>query len=106
MFGISETQKKEILKYLAKRPYIEVAGLVAMIATLEPIKKKKVKKKMVKTNQTKLICPACMGNGYRKIFKDQSSNLKVVIDCEACDNQGEVENDTKNINALRYLANL
>ena len=47
-----------------------------------------------------------MGNGYRKIFKDNSSNLKVVIDCEACDNQGEVENDTKNINALRYLANL
>jgi hypothetical protein len=44
-----------------------------------------------------------MGNGYRKIFKDQTSNLRVVIDCEACDNQGEVENDTKNINALRYL---
>ena len=47
-----------------------------------------------------------MGNGYRKIFKDQSSNLKVVIDCEACDNQGEVEYDTKNINALRYLSSL
>ena len=40
MFGISETQKKEILKYLAKRPYIEVAGLVAMIASLEPVKTK------------------------------------------------------------------
>ena len=61
---------------------------------------------MVKTKLTKLVCLACMGNGYRKIFKDQSSNLKVVIDCEACDNQGEVENDTKNIHALRYLANL
>ena len=106
MFGISEAQKKEILKYLAKRPYIEVAGLVAMIATLEPIKKEKSKEENVKTNQTKLICPACMGNGYRKIYKDQSSNLKVVIDCEACDNQGEVENDTKNINALRYLSSL
>ena len=58
---------------------------------------------MAKTNQIKLICPACMGNGYRKIFKDASSNLRVVIECEACDNQGEVENDTKNINALRYL---
>jgi len=32
MFEISEEQKKELLKYLAKRPYIEVAGLVAMIA--------------------------------------------------------------------------
>jgi len=47
-----------------------------------------------------------MGNGYRKIFKDSSSNLKVVIDCEACNNQGEIENETKNIHALRYLANL
>ena len=33
-------QKKELLKYLAKRPYIEVAGLVAMIANLEPVKTK------------------------------------------------------------------
>ena len=39
MFEISELDKKELLKYLAKRPYIEVAGLVAMIASLEPIKK-------------------------------------------------------------------
>ena len=45
MFGISETQKKEILKYLAKRPYIEVAGLVAMIASLEPVKKENGKDK-------------------------------------------------------------
>ena len=59
---------------------------------------------MVKTKQTKLICPACMGNGYRKITEDASRpDLKVVIDCKACDNEGEVENDTKNIYALRYL---
>ena len=58
---------------------------------------------MEKIKPTKLICPACMGNGYRKIFKDASSKLRVVIDCEACDNQGEVKNDTKNIYALRYL---
>ena len=43
MFEISQEQKKELLKYLAKRPYIEVAGLVAMIARLEPIKKEKGK---------------------------------------------------------------
>ena len=61
---------------------------------------------MVKTKLTKLVCPACMGNGYRKIFKDSSSNLRVVISCEACDNQGEIENETKNTHALRYLANL
>ena len=40
MWKISDEQKKELLKYLAKRPYIEVAGLVAMIASLEKIKDK------------------------------------------------------------------
>ena len=39
MFKISQEQKKELLKYLAKRPYIDVAGLVAMLASLEPAKK-------------------------------------------------------------------
>ena len=43
MFSISQEQKKELLKYLAKRPYIEVAGLVAMIASLEPVTKEKSK---------------------------------------------------------------
>ena len=57
--------------------------------------------------KNKFICPACFGNGYRRITKDASQpHIKVVINCEACDNQGEVENDTKNIHALRYLANL
>ena len=37
MFRISQEQKKELLKYLSKRPYIEVAALVNMIAILEPI---------------------------------------------------------------------
>ena len=58
---------------------------------------------MVKIRPSKIVCPACVGNGYRKIFKDSSSNLRVVIDCEACDNQGEIENDKKNIFAMRYL---
>ena len=44
-----------------------------------------------------------MGNGYRKIFKDAASKLRVVIDCEACDNQGEVKNDEKNIFGFRHL---
>ena len=45
-----------------------------------------------------------MGNGYRKITKDASNpNIRVVISCEACDNQGEIVNDKKNIHALRYL---
>ena len=55
----------------------------------------------------KFICPVCMGNGYRRITKDASQpNIKVVIDCKACNNQGEIENDEKNTYALRYLANL
>ena len=47
------------------------------------------------------------GNGYRRITKNASApNIKVVIGCEACNNQGEIENDEKNILALRYLVNL
>ena len=53
MFKISQEQKKELLKYLAKRPYIEVAGLVAMLASLEPAKKDNGKDK---TNQINLSC--------------------------------------------------
>ena len=59
---------------------------------------------MAKTNHNRFICPACFGNGYRKITKDAGdSHLKVVIDCEACNNQGEILNNEKNIYALRYL---
>jgi len=61
---------------------------------------------MAKIKPNKLICPACMGNGYRKIFKDATSKLRVVIDCEACDNQGEIKNDEKNIFCMRYLNNV
>ena len=54
--------------------------------------------------KNKFICHACMGNGFRMITKDaKAPHLKVAIDCEACNNQGEIENDTKNIHALRYL---
>ena len=56
--------------------------------------------------KNKFICPACKGNGYRRIMKDAASKIGVEIDCEACDNQGEIKNDEKNIHALRYLNNL
>ena len=59
---------------------------------------------MEKTKQTKLICPACQGNGFRWITKDASTpHLRVQIDCEACNNQGEIINNEKNIHALRYI---
>ena len=54
--------------------------------------------------KNKFICPACFGNGYRKITKDAiKSHLKVVISCKACNSQGEIKNNEKNIFALRYL---
>ena len=48
MFTISQEQKKELLKYLAKRPYIEVAALIARIATWK--KKEKDKNGKDKSN--------------------------------------------------------
>ena len=58
----------------------------------------------MKPLKNKFICPACNGNGFRMITKNVTApHLKVAIDCEACNNQGEIENDTKNIHALRYL---
>ena len=54
--------------------------------------------------KSKFICPACFGNGYRRITKNASNpHLKVVIGCEACNSQGEILNNEKNIHALRYL---
>ena len=56
--------------------------------------------------KSKFICPACFGNGYRKIAQDANNpRLKVAINCEACNNQGEIINNEKNIFALRYLNN-
>ena len=57
---------------------------------------------MEKIKQTKFICPVCKGNGYRTITKDAATpHLKVEIDCEACNNQGEILKNEKNIFALR-----
>ena len=32
MYQVSEEDRREILKYLSKKPYIEVAPLIAMLA--------------------------------------------------------------------------
>ena len=50
MFEISEADKKELLRYLFKRPYLEVAALIGMIAALKPIKKDKKENGKDKTN--------------------------------------------------------
>ena len=50
MFEISEEQKKDLLRYLFKRPYMEVATIIGMIASLKPIKKEIEKNGKAKTN--------------------------------------------------------
>ena len=42
MLEITEEQRKQILEYLARRPYVEVAALIGMLAAL---KKKKASDK-------------------------------------------------------------
>ena len=39
------------------------------------------------------ICNACMGNGYRRIYKDTSEEEKIVIQCAACESSGEIEDE-------------
>ena len=41
MLEITDDQRKQVLEYLARRPYVEVAALIGMIASL---KKKEDKK--------------------------------------------------------------
>jgi len=37
MFKISKEKREQLLKYLMARPYAEVAQIIAMIASLEPV---------------------------------------------------------------------
>ena len=41
MLEITEEQRKQILEYLARRPYVEVASLIGMIASLKKNKSDK-----------------------------------------------------------------
>ena len=38
MFSITEEQRKQLLQYMWNRPYGEVAALIAILASLEPLK--------------------------------------------------------------------
>ena len=97
------TKYENIIKQKAQNKEPADIDVLAKKYNMSVTDVKKLKRKMEKISPSKLICPACMGNGYRKIFKDTTSKLRVVIDCEACDNQGEIKNDEKNIFAMRYL---
>ena len=48
MYQVPETDRKEILKYLSRRPYIEVAPLIGMLAAWK--KKEREKNGKDKTN--------------------------------------------------------
>ena len=41
MLEITEDQRKEILAYLARRPYVEAAPLIGMLASLKKKENKK-----------------------------------------------------------------
>ena len=41
MFTITEEQRKELLAYMFRRPYGEVATLIGMLASLKPVESKK-----------------------------------------------------------------
>jgi DnaJ-class molecular chaperone len=55
----------------------------------------------------KIICEACGGNGYRRIWKDQSEKEKITIQCARCDSTGEVEiNEETILGEIKNLENL
>ena len=41
----------------------------------------------------KIICPKCCGNGYVNSFikNDEGKEKAIAIDCDYCNNQGEVD---------------
>jgi hypothetical protein len=44
MLTLTEEQRKQLLQYLGRRPYIETAMLIQMLASLTPPKKKEENK--------------------------------------------------------------
>ena len=40
MYKISEEEKKQLLTYLMKRPYVEVAAVIGMVMRLNPVESK------------------------------------------------------------------
>lgn len=41
----------------------------------------------------KVPCKYCNGNGYRRIWSDQTETKKITIQCAMCESQGEIESD-------------
>ena len=39
------------------------------------------------------ICDKCMGNGYRRIWKDQYEKEKITIQCAKCSSAGGIDEE-------------
>ena len=50
MYQVSEEDRKELLTYLSRRPYVEVAPLIGMLAQWKKKEEKKEKNGEDKTN--------------------------------------------------------
>tara|TARA_R110000803_G_scaffold94069_2_gene161561 strand:- start:743 stop:922 length:180 start_codon:yes stop_codon:yes gene_type:complete len=54
-----------------------------------------------------IICEACSGNGYRRIWEDTSETKKITIQCASCDSKGEIiiadEDVLREINGMKNL---
>tara|TARA_S200002703_G_scaffold9044_1_gene9001 strand:- start:5986 stop:6150 length:165 start_codon:yes stop_codon:yes gene_type:complete len=50
---------------------------------------------------SKLICPKCYGNGYRRIWKDSDEKTMIEVDCVFCKNQGEVDITEENLKVIQ-----
>ena len=56
--------------------------------------------------KNKKICPDCMGNGYRRIFKDTSEREKITIQCSNCSSSGEVSGEHNDVEYENHLKKL
>ena len=50
---------------------------------------------------SKLVCPKCYGNGFRRVWKDTDEKVMIEIDCAFCENQGEVDITEDNLRAIQ-----
>ena len=50
---------------------------------------------------SKLVCPKCYGNGFRRVWKDTDEKVMIEIDCAFSNSQGEVDVTEENLKAIK-----
>jgi len=53
--------------------------------------------------KSKKICPHCIGNGYRRIWKDQHEKEKITIQCSNCNSSGELPGEHDDVEYKNHL---